>query len=335
MNFLKERLSFLCLSTVLCAPVALLPAEQAIAADSYPSHPIRLIVPTPPGGNLDLTARLLAKYMEKPLGQPLIVENHTGGDGIIAMHDLQRASPDGYTLGIVSGGPLLAQPVLRKDAGYTFKDFTPVGVISVTPMVFVVPAKSPFKTLNDFVNYARQHPGELSFGSAGVGGSNHIGFEMFKQIADIDVVHIPYRGSAPVMQDLIGGHLAISLEQLTGVSGNIKGNLLRPLAVSVSTRVSALPSVPTVQELGFKGYDESTWLGLAAPVSVPPQIAEKLQGILQQVRENPDFVKQLADMGAMPQNISGQAFGAFLQSEDNKLRIIAGRLGLIGSVTAD
>jgi tripartite-type tricarboxylate transporter receptor subunit TctC len=312
----------------LCAFAVLSSVSQPARADTYPSRLIKIIVPTSPGGNLDLTARLLAKYMQAPLGQTLVVENHTGGDGIIAMHDIQRAAPDGYTVGIVSGGPLLAQPVMRGDAGYTYKDFTPIGMVSITPLVFVVPAKSPFKTMNDFVTYAKKHPGELSFGSAGVGGSNHIGFEMFKQAAGINVVHIPYRGSTPVIQDLIGGHIAMSLEQITGVIGQIQSGTLRPLAVSIPERVAALPSVPTVQELGYKGYNESTWMGLGAPLGLPDPVLRKLEDALGQAQKNPDFIKQLGVMGASTTDSMGPVFGQFLHAQSDEFDAAARRLGL-------
>jgi tripartite-type tricarboxylate transporter receptor subunit TctC len=297
-------------------------------AQGYPTRPIKIIVSNPPGGTLDLGARLLARYMQEPMGQSVVVENHTGGEGIIAMRDVQRAAPDGYTLGVVSGGSIISQPIMRDDTGYSYKDFTPIGMMFVAPMVFLVPQKSRFQTLAEFIAYARQHPGELSYGAAGLGGSTHIGFEVLKQMAGINVVNIPYRGSAPARQDLIGGRIAIAMEQLTGVSGLIQGGTLRPLAVSSLDRIESLPGVPAVQELGYKGYDESTWLGLVGPAQLAPEVRSRLESVLGKIQKDPAFIKQLSDMGAVPRALAGPAFGRFLGAQNDKFAELATRLGL-------
>jgi len=297
-------------------------------ADSYPERAIRVIVPFAPGGNLDLTTRLLAKYMEPSLGQPLVVENRGGGNGVIGMRNLQMSKPDGYTLAVSSGGPLIAQPVMQKDVSYTYKDFTPIGLISITPLVFVVPENSRFKSIEDFVNEAKEKPDTLNYGSAGSGTANNIGFEVFKQMAGIEVQHIPYRGSAPVITDLMGGQIPISLEQVTGVSGHLQNGTLRPLAVSTQERVKSMPNVPTMNEIGFKDFNESTWIALVAPGGLPEAIATKLADALEAARENPEFVKQLDQMGAIPADSDRESFSNFLKVEDDKFNDLADRIGL-------
>jgi tripartite-type tricarboxylate transporter receptor subunit TctC len=328
MTILRGRAFAACLHAGLCLICVLLSTSSPAHAEGYPSRPVRLIVATSPGGNLDLTARLLAKYFQKYLGEPFIVENRTGADGMIAMREVQRAAPDGYVIGIMSSGPTIAQPIMKRDTGYSYRDFTPIGLVSETPLVFVVPAKSPFKSMAQFVEYAKQHPGKLNYGSAGVGGTNHICYEVFKQMAGIDVVHVPYRGSAPVIQDLIGGHLDMSLEQITGAHEQIRSGLLRPLAVSMPQRIPQLPDVPTVKELGYGNYDENTWLGLGAPKGLPTDVRQRLESVLSKTESDPEYQQQLAGMGAISVNMIGASYGEFLQKQNQQFEMRAARLGL-------
>jgi len=314
------------LSTMIVAVTTALGTVN-VAAQNYPSKPIRIIAPFAPGGNLDMTARLVAKYLQEEVGQPVIVENRAGAAGAIGMRAVQAAAPDGYTLIVTAGGPMIAQPYLQKNIGYNLSDFTPISLLAVSPLVFVVAGNSKFESIQAFVDHAKLNAGKLNYGASS-GTANHIGFETFNQLAGINVQMIPYKGSSQVLVDLLGDRLSISLEQVSGAFSYITKGDLKPLAVSTPVRVPSLPNVPTMQELGYINFNETTWNGLVGPAGLPNDVTNTLIKALSTVLTNPTFVADINKMGGMTTAVSGANFLKFLEEEKSKFIEVAKKAGL-------
>ena len=314
------------IQTSVVAVASVLGVAPALA-QNYPTKPIKIIAPFAAGGNLDLTARVVGKYLQEELGQPIIVENRAGAGGAIGMRAVQTAPADGYTLVVTAGGPMIAQPYLQKSIGYGLADFTPISLLAVSPLVFVVPKDSKFDSIKSFVAQAKANPGKLNYGASS-GTANHIGFETFNQLAGIDVQMIPYKGSSQVLVDLLGDRLSMSLEQVSGAQSYISKGDLKPLAVSTPVRVPSLPNVPTMQELGYPSFNETTWNGLVGPAGLPENVRARLIAALSVVLSNPAFVGEIEKMGAMTANVSGDNFKRFLQEENTKFVDVAKKAGL-------
>jgi tripartite-type tricarboxylate transporter receptor subunit TctC len=269
------------------------------AQGAYPKKPIKLIVPFPPGGNVDLSARILAPELAKELGQPVIVENRAGAGGTLGLDAVAKSAPDGYTIGIASPVNHLAAPSLYPKLPYdSIKDFTPVGLIASVPMVLVIGPSSPVKSVQELLALARGRKGTMTMASAGSGSGNHIVGELFQEATGTRFVHVPYKGSAPANTDLAGGHVDIHFDQLSSVLPLIQGGKLRPLAVTTSKRAALLPDVPTLAEAGVPKFDASTTLGLVLPGKAASELATRLNQVLDKVLMQPGVKDQFARLGA-------------------------------------
>lgn len=312
MNLSRRHLALaLSMASVLaCAPFV------AQAQTVYPSKPIKLIVPFPPGGNVDLSARILVPELAKELGQPLVVDNKAGAGGTLGLDAVAKAAPDGHTLGIASPINHLAAPSLYPKLPYdSEKDFAPVGLIASVPMVLVVGPSSPAKTVQELLALARQKPGALTMASAGSGSGNHIVGELVQAAANVKFVHVPYKGSAPANTDLAGGHVDLHFDQLSSVLTLVQGGKLRPLAVTTERRSALLPDVPTLAESGLPQFDASTTLGLVLPGKTPAELTTRLNQALNKVLSKPHVQEQFARLGADVRPGSPEAYASFIRSE--------------------
>lgn len=282
----------------------------------YPNRPIKLIVPFPPGGNVDLSARILAPELAKDLGQPVIVENKAGAAGTLGLDAVAKSAPDGYTLGIASPVNHLAAPSLYPKLPYdSIKDFTPVGLIASVPMVLVVGPSSPVKSVQELLALARSRKGAMTMASAGSGSGNHIVGELFQDATGVQFVHVPYKGSAPANTDLAGGHVDIHFDQLSSVLPLVQGGKLRPLAVTTARRSALLPDVPTLAETGAPQFDASTTLGLVLPGKAAPELATRLNQALGRVLLQPAVKEQFARLGAEVKPGTPTEYAEFIRSE--------------------
>jgi tripartite-type tricarboxylate transporter receptor subunit TctC len=293
------------------AATALVPCAQA----AYPDKPVKIIVGFSPGGSADAVARLLARAMSARLNQPFIVENKAGANGQLATDFVMRAAPDGYTLFYTSIGHAV-NPSLYKEARYDpVKDFSPIGQVMSAPNVLVVPAKSPFNSLNDLLTYGRANQGKLDFASSGTGASVHLSAELFKQTAGIDMVHIPYKGTGSFMSDLLAGVVDLAFPNLPSAVPFIQAGKLKALGVTTAKRSASSPQIPTIAEAGLPGYEISTWYGLIGPAKMPPDVVEKLSQVLRSILQEPQFREQLISQGIDPAASSPQEFSSFIQEE--------------------
>jgi tripartite-type tricarboxylate transporter receptor subunit TctC len=261
-------------------------------AQSYPSRTVTLVVPFPPGGGVDALARILAERLTVSLKQSVVVENRTGGGGTIGTRQVAKAEPDGYTLMLAHTGTISINPSLYANAGYDpRKDFAPIGLIGSMPVALIAHPSFPAKTVADVIAIAKREPGKLNFGTSAVGTGGYLTAEYFKSVAGLDMTIIPYRGTAPLMNDLIGGHVPVSFGVLPPAIGNIQSGSLRAIAVTGTRRFSLLPDVPTASESGLPGFDAVLHYGLIAPAGTPRPIIERLNKELRALAES-DLVKQ-------------------------------------------
>jgi len=248
----------------------LLAFSTLASAQAYPHQTIRLVVPFAPGGTSEIVARAVAQELSTSMGVSVIVENRAGGAGTIAMQEVARAAPDGYTLILGHVGTLAVNPYAMERQPYDVnRDFVPIALLAKVPNIFVVNADVPAKDFKEFVALAKKNPGKLNYGSAGNGSAGHLAFEYLKHVTGIDVVHIPYRGTGPQLQDLLGGRLEAASAGTPALMPHIKSGKLRPIAVGTPERIPALPDVPTVAEMGYPGFETSQWYGIIGPAKLP------------------------------------------------------------------
>jgi tripartite-type tricarboxylate transporter receptor subunit TctC len=282
------------LAVVLAAilAVVLAAADGPACAQSYPSRTVTLVVPFPPGGGVDALARILAERLSVALKQSVVVENRTGGGGTVGTRQVAKAEPDGYTLMLAHTGTISINPSLYANAGYDpRKDFAPIGLIGSMPVALIAHPSFPAKTVADVIAIAKREPGKLNFGTSAVGTGGYLTAEYFKSVAGLDMTIVPYRGTAPLMNDLIGGHVPVSFGVLPPAIGNIQSGSLRAIAVTGTRRFSLLPDVPTASESGLPGFDAVLHYGLIAPAGTPRPIIERLNKELRALAES-DLVKQ-------------------------------------------
>jgi len=264
----------------------------------YPSRPIKMVVPYPAGGNADITGRVIAKKMSALLSIPVVVENRSGANGMIGTDAVVRAPADGYTLLMAASGPIVINPVLYAKVPYDpIKDLQPISQVLSFQYVLVVSATSSIQTLNDAVLQGKAQPGKLSFGSTGVGGGGHLAGEMFSMLSGAAFNHVPYKGSAPALVDLLGGQLAFTFDTVLTASPLIQEKRLRAFAVSGPKRARSLPDVPTMQEAGFKDFDITQFVGLLAPAGTNPTIIERLNAVSVQAIQDPEVIEALQTKG--------------------------------------
>lgn len=288
-------------------------AAGPASAQAYPDKPIRFIVPWPAGGATDQVARILSLPLSQALGVPVVVDNRAGAGGNIGTQVVAREKPDGYTMVLATSSTNAAGPHLYAKQGFDpAKDFTAVVQLCSIPNMMVVPAKSPWGSLRDVVDAARKSPGKYTYGSAGIGGSQHLAGAQFKTSANIDIRHVPYKGSGPAAQDLIAGHIDMMLD--TGSLGSIRGGLLRPLAVASAKRLAVLPDVPTFAEAGTPML-ASAWYGIMLPAGAPAAIVARLNKEFNAILQKPEIRNKLQDMGAEIHGGSAEDFTRFSLAE--------------------
>ena len=286
-------------------------------AQTYPDRPIRLLVPFTPGGGTDILARTVAQKMSESMGQPIIVDNKPGANTLVASEAVARAAPDGYTL-IMQTNNLASNVTLYrgKMTFDTLKDLAPVALVAGNPHVLVVHPSVPANDLKEFIALAKAKPGTITFASAGSGTVNHMTGELLKMLAGIDMVHVPYKGSGSVMPDLLGGHVNALFAAMPTVTGLIREQKLRAIAVTTPKRFRGLPNVPTIAESGYPGYNFSSWFGILAPGGTPKPIIDRLQAEVVKALKDPAVLARLGDyeiFGSTPEE-----FGAFIKSEIDK-----------------
>jgi tripartite-type tricarboxylate transporter receptor subunit TctC len=304
----------------LMAAAGLLALASAVHAEpGYPTKPIRLIVPFAPGGSTDVLARLLAEALRPELGQPVIVENKAGAGGNIGGDFVAKAPPDGYTLLIAAAGPTVINPSLYARMPYDpAKDLRPVTLLIQEPNLMAINPKIPAKTVPEFIAYAKSRPTEVSFGSPGNGSPAHLAGEWFNQLTGTTMVHVPYKGTGPALNDLIAGQIAMMIDNMPALWPHVQSGKLRALAVSTDKRATAAPDLPTVAESGVKGFAFGAWKGLMAPAATPPEIVERLHAAATKALAKPDFRKRLIDLGAEPVGNTPEQFAAYMRAEVSK-----------------
>ena len=309
-----------CLASWAFAVLALVvSASPPLLAQDYPNRPITLVVPYAAGGGNDVMARIVAEHMSRTLGQQLVIENRGGAGGTIATRGVARSAPDGYTLGVGGTGTLAVNPTLYANPGYDpRKDFAPVGLIATGALVVLVHPKVAAHSVAELIALARQEPGKLNYASAGVGSGIHLAAELFANMAGIRLAHVPYRGTAPALNDLIGGHVEIYFSSLPPALGLIGDGKVRALAVTGSKREKVLPDVPTVAEAGLPGYEAVLHYGIIAPAGVPRPIIDKLNAALRQALAAPETHGLLASAGAEPMPSTPADYAADIDREETK-----------------
>jgi len=297
-------------------------------AAGWPERPVQWVVPYPAGGGSDVIARLVGSSLEKALGQTVIVENKPGAATIIGATFVQGAAPDGYTFGTADSGTLAYNPSLYSKLQYDPAKFTYIGGLARFPLMLAVNADSPFKTVQDVVDAAHKKPGSLTSASAGAGSPHHLALEMFKQRADVNILHVPYKGAAPALQDLIGGQVDIGFVDSAAALSNIKAGKLRVLAVATPERVGLLPDVPTMAEAGVKNFTAYAWQGLVGPADMPADVVAKLSGDLRQVLEQPEVAQKIEAMGVEPMPMNAADFKSYADAEREQWAEVIKKAGI-------
>jgi len=305
------------------------PVSSAIGGDSWPSRPINLIVPFPAGGGGDTLARLISEPLARELGQTIVIENKPGAGGNIGTATASRAEPNGYTLAYATNGTQAINHWLYKTTGFSRDDFEPISRLTTIAAAVVVNPNDPYRSLQELLDAARAKPGSLTCGSAGNGTTSHLACEQLKQMAGVNIVHIPYKGGAAAMTDLMGGRLSLLIDVMPNVAPQIKANRLRALAVTTSERVASVPDIPTVAEAGVPGYAAVGWFGLLAPAGTPPAVIAKLNTDVNAALQNPDIVKQMLEHGAEPSLTTPAEFGTFIRKELEQWSRLIDKLGIV------
>ena len=295
-------------------------------AQSYPSKPVRLVVPLAPGGGNDTLARYVGRYLTESLGQPVVIENRTGGGGLVGGEYAARAAPDGYTL-IVAGSGLIVVSLTHKQFDFQ-RDFTPIAMIGEYAALLVAHPSLPVTNVRELIRFARSHPGQINFASAGNGSAGHLVMEMFRSAAKIDVVHIPYKGAGPAATDTMAGQVSLLFSNPLGSLPYVKAGRLRALAVSGSRRIAAAPAVPTVAESGLPGFDATFFLGLLGPLGLPRDIVARLNAETVKIVQRRDVQDLLAVQGMEAMSGTPEAFAARIKSETEKTAKVVRESGM-------
>jgi tripartite-type tricarboxylate transporter receptor subunit TctC len=304
---------------LLLTAVAALLGSLDTWAQSYPSRPLRLIVPSAPGGSPDINAREMAQELLKQMGQPIVVENRPGASGILGLEALARATPDGYTLGITSNF-VSTNPSLYAKLPYDFfRDFAPVIFYFRGVNVLTVSPSSPFRSVKELIEHARAHPNKLSFGSSGVGATPHLTMELFKSMTGTSMLHVPYKGTQHAVTDVISGRIEILCDNLASLIPLVQSGRLRALAVTSPQRSAAVPELPTLDESGLPGYDLTGWLGIAAPIGTPRQIVLRLNAEINKALKSPAVSKGIASRGGTPVGGTPQEFSDHVRRQMDKM----------------
>ncbi len=307
------------LASVVAATLATTPHAQP-----YPNKTIKIIAPVQPGGGVDLVARTIGERIAKGLGQPVVVDNQSGGGGVIASQATARAAPDGYTLMLGYVATHGTSPAVRKLPYDAVKDFTPIAMVAGTPNILVVPSSVPAKSLQEFVAWAKTQPGKLSYGSAGQGSLTHLAMEQFKVAADLgDITHVAYKGIGPAFADILGGQTQAIFPGLAAGLPHIRSSKVKPLAITGLKRHPLLPDVPTFEELGFKGFDGVQWYGIVGPANLPAPIVKTLNDEINKALAAPDLKDRLSGEALDPMPMSPDDFGRYIREDIAKWSALA------------
>ena len=309
-SFCRHSVLIVCGALMLCG---------SAMAQTYPSRPVKIVVPFPAGGSNDIVARVLAQKLTERNGQSFFVENRGGAGGNIGAEAVASSEPDGYTLLLTAPPPLTINAALYKDMRYDPSGaFAPVALIASVPIVLAVHPSLGINSAQELIARAKAKPGTIFFGSSGNGSTNHLAGELLKSMTGIDIVHVPYKGAAPAMNDLVAGHIPMMFDNIPAVLPQVRAKTINAIAVAGSRRASALPDVPTVAESGVPGFEASAWFGLVAPAKTPAPIFAKLESDVETILKMPDVQKRFDELGAEPGAVSGANFGKFLATETTK-----------------
>ncbi len=286
-----------------------------LSAQTYPNRPIRFIFPFPPGGPTDILGRIIGQKLAERLGQPVVPENKPGAGANIGLEIGAKAKPDGYTITLASPS-LSISPTLYKKLNYdSVKDFAPISLVAEIPNVLLVPSSSPIKSLKELIAYAKANPGKLNFGSGGIGTSNHLASELLKTLAQINIVHVPYKGSNQAMIGMMGGEVGMVVVGIPPSQGQIKAGKVRALAVLSEERLPAFPNIPTAKEAGIDNFEVTTWYGILAPAGTPREIITRLNGELVKIIAMPDTKEKMQNAGFEPLSSTPEKFAEFIKTE--------------------
>ena len=300
--------------------LSILALTAPASAQNYPDRVVRIINPFPPGGSVDITGRMLAQKLSDITGHQFIVENRAGAGGNTGAEGVAKSEPDGYTLLFTAPGPIVVNQTLYTK-GLPFdpaKDFAPIAIFAFTPIVLMVNPGIPAKNVQELIAYAKSNPGKVNFGSAGMGSTPHLSGELFKSMTKTQITHVPYRGTGPAMNDLVGGHIQMFFDLLPGSLPQISAGRVRALANAGAKRPAALPDLPTVAEQGLPGFDSSSWVVLVAPAKTPPAVLAKLREDVAKAIASPDIAAHLRQLGSEPGTANEREVRAFLDAETKK-----------------
>ena len=304
-------------------------ASPAPGPAGYPARPIRLIVPFPPGGSTDILARALGEKLSQGLAQPVVIDNRPGAGGSIGAEAAARAAPDGYTLMMGHLGTLAVNPAIYKNLPYDpVKSFAPVSLMAIVPSVLVVNPSLPVASAAELIAYAKAHPGQLAYGSAGNGSTSHLTTEYFKLVTGTDILHVPYKGVGPMLTDLVSGQLSMGLNGAPAVMAHVNAGRLRALAVTSLKRLEALPQIQTLDEAGGRGFDASGWYGVVVPAGTPPPIVARLNAEVGRAMQTPELRSRLDNEGALPAPGTPEEFAALIRAEIARWAEVLKRAGV-------
>ena len=299
--------------------LAVLALTAPAAGQSYPERVVRIVNPYPPGGSVDVMARILAQKLTDSLGQQFIVENRSGGGGNTGSESVAKAEPDGYTLLFTAPGPLTINPTLYGKLPFDpARDFVPIALFAIAPIVLMVHPSVPANNVPELIALAKKVPGTINFASAGNGTTNHLSGELFKSMAKIDIVHVPYRGAGPAMNDLVAGHVQMFFDLLPVSLPQINSGRVRALGNAGAKRPAVLADLPTIAEQGLPGFDAVSWVGLVAPAHTPASVVAKLTAQVAKVVNSSDIAARIHELGSEPGTVFGKDFGSFLTAETKK-----------------
>jgi tripartite-type tricarboxylate transporter receptor subunit TctC len=314
---------------LVCSVAACAVAPASFAADTYPAKPIRMVVTFPAGGPTDVIVRAIGQKLTESWGYPVVVDNRGGAGGIIGSEIVAHAAPDGYTFLVGTAGGMTINPALRSNLSYDpFRDFSPVAMLVVNPQILVIHPSVPAKTLKELVALAKARPGQFNFASAGTGTATHLGLELLKLTAGIDVVHVPYKGGAPAVADLIAGQVQMLLVSIPSVLPHVRAGKLRAIAVSSAKRSASAPDIPTVAESGYPDFEYSNWNALFAPAKTSPQVIRKMNAEIVRILSDPEMSRRLTALGADPAPGSPEALARYMRTDHERWKKVIRSAGI-------
>jgi tripartite-type tricarboxylate transporter receptor subunit TctC len=305
-----------------CMALLLAAVSCAAAAQPYPSKPVRIVVPFAPGGNLDVTARLIGDSMSKQLGQPFVIENRAGAGGALGQDIVAKSAPDGYTLVAATTGTTIVSPLMIPTPPYSREDFASVGIMAVTPLILEVPAASPYRDFKSYLAAVKAGPGKVTIGHSGNGTTNHIAILQLQQALKVQLNIVPYKGSGPALVDLVGGQIDSMMDQTSSSLPQVKAGKLRVLAVGTAQRLADLPDVPTLQEEGVRDFEAATPSALLAPAKTPAEVIRVLNSALNKALAEPAVRARLKELGSEIRETTPAQLDQFMREEERKLRAL-------------